>query len=679
MYKTIITLLWLSITVTNCVYAQRTGREKPRPTRFAEYKMTTTNDTTYFYIYNPATELFWPYNGYDNRNTILAGAPVNTYKVAFAKHEPEPGTRWDGAVRITYYDKWQNKFTELMLDGGDYYMPESEGSATSLILKHNADGSFKITASQRNMSSWITRKMNVYWCVDKVKDGSIRGPFWYDTTLWTDDNHYYTDWLLVSPDDFEAMKHDLESYYGAEALQALIDKTTAEHPRINLSRPQAVCADMGASIEQMNEMKSLIDSAVALSKFIDTTEQKHPMCDTLTAINLLSTDTYTTADIERVTHDMQVEQRRYDVAKVLEGATSRYPHDVAPLWPARVVSGDDRSWTSSLPNVVWMRIQNAGYSYNPTEVYSKTYLQLYIAPNILNQPSESYPNEQRLIPDCSVYRYIDYLPRGHYRFTATVDVGCKSPGGTSGVYMMARCSEYEQIARATADVAEATFNFDFYSPGADTIAIGFKFDKSHASYFRTTNIQLWYYGDVEGNPAELEQQHIIGSYESLFPHRSQIEADADCIEAYYDALDALRTADDFAACYARMVEAASQLSYSVCKRNILRDLAKQCEQNRIAYADSNTALSEKMGDLTMILDGICADASDLEASLHEELGIGLWDVSAYIDQIIADATDIHSISKPSTAIRSIYNIMGTARLAPQRGINIVDGKKVLVK
>ena len=184
---------------------------------------------------------------------------------------------------------------------------------------------------------------------------------------------------------------------------------------------------------------------------------------------------------------------------------------------------------------------------------------------------------------------------------------------------------------------------------------------------------------MEGNPAELEQQHIIGNYESLFPHRSQIEADADCIEAYYDALDALRTADDFAACYARMVEAASQLSYSVCKRNILRDLAKQCEQNRIAYADSNTALSEKMGDLTMILDGICADASDLEASLHEELGIGLWDVSAYIDQIIADATDIHSISKPSTAIRSIYNIMGTARLTPQRGINIVDGKKVLVK
>lgn len=338
------------------------------------------------------------------------------------------------------------------------------------------------------------------------------------------------------------------------------------------------------------------------------------------------------------------------------------------------------SWTSSLPNAVRMRIQNAGYSYNPTEVYSKTYLLLYIDPKILNQPSESYPNEQRLIPDCCIYRYIDYLPRGHYRFTATVDVGCNSPGGTSGVYMMARCSDYEQIVKATTDVAEATFNFDFYSPGTDTIAVGFKFDKAHASYFRTTDIQLWYYGDVEGNTSDIERQYIVHNYESLFPHRSQIEADADCIEAYYETLEALRTADDdFAECYARMVEAASELSYSVCKRYILRDLAKLCEQNCIAYSDNNTNLSEKMGDLAMILDGICADASDLEATLHEELGIGLWDVSAYIDQIIAEATDIHSISKPSTAIRSIYNIMGSARLTPQRGINIVDGKKVLVK
>lgn len=665
MHRIVLSLvaLWMAFAPMCMAQVERT---KPEPSRFEPYVMSQA-DTVCFYLYNADAGIFWPNRS--NFGTILERCPAPALPIFFVRHQPRDGRAWDGAVRIMV----QSSYSATRWEELTFF--DSDGS---YLVSDHGDLTYRLTPSERNTAINGSFYPNCGLGI-KTWEGMEVQQYRFgllDTLDVPDGYRMCMDWKLVAPSEYAAIQSDLCLYYAAMALHQMIDSVKVHYPHINLAQQQAVYDDVNSTLDMMEDTKRLTDQAIALSQLIDQSQTDYSHVDTQAAISLLASNHYTDSDLRFATYDLQVAQRREEVARVFDGKS--YPVNAGPLWDEVDTHTNHNGWLADTGSASVL------FYSGTLGVLDARLADHYTLTSFVGDTSEAYPFATRTIKDGRIWCRLAYLPRGHYRWTVQTSYVKSDATAVDnvGVYLFANCGQYDQTISAIGQDAVNRFDFDFYSTGCDTLCLGIKIENSNVATIYFNETSLWYYGDIDGTPSDIEQQYILTNYQNRYPSRETIIADAAKIDAYFDAIDLMMS--DFPAAYSQMQTAARELDYSIYCHRLLMKEQERCETLANTYSETNATLSEQLGDIAMQLDAALY-ADDMDMALTEELGIDIWALAAYIDGIVANATGINTITPDSTnGFRgeskrrpTIYNILGQPLRSIQQGLNIVDGKKVL--
>ena len=668
-------------------------RPQAEPQQFANYKMSELKgfhvDATYYYLYNTQTKSFFCYDnnkwdGIDTKwnPTAHLGAPAT--KIFFLRY---PQHIFDGSVQICcpYMDSYEENYYPVQMEGVDNNI---------FMVKDMGGGVYRIGLSEHNRDFKRSLYPDCYMGFDQYEGASSVGQLDYmlEPGKEPEGHTYCVDWKLVSPAEYNKIADQLYTCSSGAYLKQLIDSTAIHHPRININKMETAYFDTSLSGVQLDSVRNVLLTAVSLSEYMNELKQTYPSIDLSDAMKLLSRSDFTLPEIETVRKQLDMAVIRTDVLAVIGGATEKHPKSVTELM-------QNPSFEKANGWIGWKQTYSYRQSYDMSGINTRdtqrgkdAFLSIYdevLARN--NYASTCYPSLRAALGNGETYSTLIGLPNGKYVLecdaAATNEKDIITPELMTGVYLFVSSSGFETLTPIMTDrLVPRHFSNEFYISSGDTIYFGIKTLNTTASHYAMDNFTLTYYGETDREAYHGTLMSRLSTFNRLYPDLEQLYADPllkqDFDETYKenDIIVGDYIAEKYSTAMKAVEQKAAALNRSVSNYINAALLCQYCEREREYYEGTEyTELADQLGDLEMCLESGYQDCN-LDELLMESYRLTIGEVYDYIQQLITETTGIEEnvkIEKLKNA--SIYNLQGQRIETLQKGLNIVDGKKVWVR
>lgn len=235
----------------------------------------------------------------------------------------------------------------------------------------------------------------------------------------------------------------------------------------------------------------------------------------------------TADEIKAAINELTVAINKQKFATLLAGATDEDPIDATEyvLVNPDFETGDISGWTTNY--VSGQQANNIGYqgaSYTNGDVTISKFI-------------EAWKNNGSpfVIGDGYLQQTVYGLPSGKYVLEADAisvyqwsDAAGKNPA--EGVSIFIQAGEYEaKTAIATGNEKPEHFSVSFVNPrGSDALTFGLKTESATANWIAADNFKIYYYGETDLTPAQVELERAIKEAENI---DTNVPANADDLEA----------------------------------------------------------------------------------------------------------------------------------------------------
>jgi len=657
-------------------------RPVPEPQKFASYRMSELRgysiDSTCYYLYNTQTKSFFCYdrhswNGKNQKWTAHLGAPAT--KVFFLRY---PQHIFDGSVKICFSGKDDYSWVTMGEVDNDVFMVNNMGG-----------GVYRIGLSEHNRDFKQSLYPDCYMGFDQYEGTPSIGPLNYllEPGKEPEGHTYCVDWKLVSAAEYSKIADQLYACSSSAYLKQLIDSTAIHHQRINVNKMETAYFDITLSGEQLDSVRTVLLTAVSLSEYLDELKVNYPTVDLTGAEKLLSRPDFTIGEIEEIRKGLDMAVIRTNVLAVIGGATEKNPKSATELItnPSFEKTG---VWKMAYdPHQITNYFFNTQKPLSGKEVALDRYME--ISTRNFNYAADCYPSLKSALGNGEYYNTLVGLPNGKYVLecdaAATNETDDVDYNLLTGVYLFVRSSGVETLTPITSNgMVPQHFANEFYISSGDTIYFGIKTANTTASHYAMDNFTLTYYGETDKEAYHGTLMSRLSTLYSLFSNTEQLYADTQLKQEFnktYQESDIIvgdYSIEEYSSAMKAVEQKADALNHSVSNYINAALLRHFCEQKREHYAETAyNDLADQLGDLGMTLETGYLDCN-LDNLLQETYHITIGEVYAYIQQLIAEATGI-KVPLYDERNNAIYNLQGQRINGLQKGLNIVDGKKVFVR
>ena len=660
-------------------------RPMPEPERFASYKMSELRgysiDSTCYYLYNIQTKSFFCYDKNTWSGKIAAHLGVPATKVFFLRY---PQHIFDGSVKICYpgYE--------------DYSWVVTEGVDNDVFMvKDMGDGVYRIGLSEQNRDLKPSRYPNCYMGFDQYEGALSIGEinFLLEPGTESEGHTYCVDWKLVPPAEYNRIAAQLYACSSAAYLKQLIDSTAILHPRINVDKIETAYFDISLSGAQLDSVRNVLQKAISLSEYMNELKVAYPTIDLSEASKLLSHSDFTIADIEAVRKQLDIAVRRVDVLAVIGGATEQNPKSATELIQNPAFEINYRWWEYKNNS---QQQQYVGYDIEKVQTMQGSGIALsnfMLVVTPYNNAESCYPSLKAALGNGEMYNTLIGLPNGRYVLECdavttnrTIDLSTEL---LTGVYLFVRSSGTETLTPIkTNGMVPRHFTNEFYISSGDTIYFGIKTLNTTANYYAMDNFTLTYYGETDTDAYHGTLMSRLNTFDRLYPDIEHLKAAPELKQAFDETFNESDIilgdyiTEEYTTAMNAVEEKAAALNRSISNYINAALLCQFCEQERDHYAQTEyTDLADQLGDLAMTLESGYLDCN-LDELLQETYQLTIDEVYEYIQNLITQVTGIEerSVKSEERSVKNgFYTLQGQRINRLQKGLNIVDGKKVFVK
>ena len=565
---------------------------KPVPT---DYQFATEfEDSTVYYLYNvdaPGFINITSASTHSQWTTNTAVNPTSGFKTRIIKYVPEatdddPEPQWDLKTYIieNYYNN--SYWNPITLTSAFSTFPDSKQPNYFWYIKSMGNGVFHISVADANPTFNPTYAEEIFGNSETYFGFNALDPD-YDTSL---DNPAMPLTPMISADNMVYIPAD-------EALEEA-------DPKIDWKLMlESEYVKYQSHLQAWNYMAD-----GTLMNYIEEVSNSYPSISTDALVAFLdSTDPVLYEDIQAEIAKVDAQIREIQIAELIDGASEDNPKELTSLLNNPDIEISESSNTGSVTG--WIcnytkgtNVTNLGRQTNATYTNGDVTLS-----NFIEGWSNSAFNTNytwKALGDGSIYQTVEGLPAGKYQFECDAIAVRQSDASdpATGVYLYAKSGEllFRQ-AIATGNGAPEHFVVSFVAEEG-TMEFGFMTENANANWVALDNFQIFYYGEVEGDPYKIALDDYIAQVESQYPDLSDVIANDTIKTALVDAIDAGKSAtSDYESYQTAIATAVKNLQTSVSEYNTLATLISTTgPEKQEQYSEGPFAgLGDLIGDLLM--------------------------------------------------------------------------------
>ena len=612
------------------------------------------SDTTFYYLYNVEAKAFFCAGNAWGTQASLGTPPQKCF---FTQNEDGTYYLWTYVLRDNH--GWDRLFidneTQMFVDCYDNAQGTYREANVFWSINFLEGNIFRIYGAETNET------YNQYYFTET----SYMGYDWYEGVSMTggltpfldiedviEDHQYMVDWMLVAPEDYDAIADKVAAYNSAMALQTSLQDAEDIYTEINLAGIKAVYNNTNSTAAELDSVRATLAAAVRLVDYIyEELYFNYPDIDTDPAFALLEQSSFTTDEVNAMYDDLYDRARMQSVYEVLDGASADDPRDGTSLiinsdFSEGNINGWDNTFVSGTTGT------DVGYqnnqSYSNGDVTISQFIQAWAAGGAIYNPNCSH----RSIGDAQLSQTLKGLPAGKYVLGADVIATFQDNGAEEvhGVQLFATGGSVDLYTNIfTANERPEHIELTFISDGGD-ITLGLRTHDTNANWIAADNFTLMYYGPVDDDPYKVILDEVINQYNEEFPDYGEDEmAYVGAKEAYKAEVEKAESlTEGFQEEMDPLTAAYKAFKAAIAEYEEFAELIAENEEKQIAFQENYPDLSDLLEDLRMEWENAYADCTADSEYIAKAKADMAQTIIEYITNNITPGSDITPlISNPS--------------------------------
>ena len=542
------------------------------------------SDTTFFYLYNVEAKAFFCAGNAWGTQASLGTPPQKCF---FTQNEDGTYYLWTWVPKNNMWDRlFIDNDTQMFIDCYDSAQGTYREANCFWAINFLEGNIFRIYGAETNESySQLYYTETSFMGYDWYEGASMTGgltPF-LDIEEAFDDHQYMVDWMLVAPDDYDAIADKVAAYNSAMALQADLQDAEDIYTEINLAGIKAVYNNTNSTAAELDSVRTTLAAAMKLVDYIYEELYNYEISAD-DAFALLGQASFTADEVNAMYDDLYEKARLQEIYEVLDGASADDPHDGTSLLknPA-FEDGNIDGWTLTITTVTNQGFQGASYTNGDVTI---------------SRFCEMWRNGGPL-GDGEISQTLKALPAGKYSFSVdAIAVNQNGANPCSGVELFAKGGSIEVVqAIATGNNAPEHYEISFVSDGGD-ITLGVRTLSATANWVAVDNFELWFYGEFTGDPYQEILLDYVAQLEEKYADLDYVFAQTEAKEAFVDGLETAKNAtSDFEAAKATLEGIVADLEASISDYQKFASAMEYADNRRLEFEDAWPDLSGLIGDL----------------------------------------------------------------------------------